>query len=256
MNILDLFKLDGKKAMVTGAGRGIGKAIAQGLAEAGASVAIVDIDLETAKKTSDEIKKLGRESFAIRTDITKEDEVQIMIDKIITEFGAIDIVVNNAGTCFNIPAESMTLEQWDNVVNLNLRATFIVSQLAGREMIKRKQGVIISVASMSATIVNYPQPQAAYNPSKSGVVMLTKCLATEWAKYNIRVNCISPGYTATEMTSRPVIKVFWPEWERGTPMGRLAQPDEMKGAVVFLASNAASFITGHDLIIDGGFTMI
>jgi NAD(P)-dependent dehydrogenase (short-subunit alcohol dehydrogenase family) len=256
MKILDLFKLDGKKALVTGAGRGIGKAIATGLAEAGASVAIVDIDLETAKQTSDEIKKLGVESFAFKTDITKEDEVQILIDKVIAEFGTIDIVVNNAGTCFNIPAEEMTLEQWDNVINLNLRATFIVSQLAGREMIKRKQGVIVNVASMSATIVNYPQPQAAYNPSKSGVVMLTKCLATEWAKYNIRVNCISPGYTATEMTSRPVIKVFWPEWERGTPMGRLARPDEMRGAVVFLASNAASFITGHDLIIDGGFTNI
>lgn len=258
MNILEMFKLDGKKAFVTGAGRGIGKCIAQGLAEAGADVVIVDIDFSTAKKTADEINKKFRcpnKAFAIKTDITKETELKIMVDQIVDKFGRIDICINNAGTCINVHAEKMSLAQWDKVVDLNLKSVFMVSQLAGREMIKRKSGVIVNIASMSGTIVNYPQPQSEYNASKSGVVMLTKCLASEWAKYNLRVNSISPGYTATELNQRPEVKKLWPEWIKSTPMGRLAKPEEIKGAAVFLCSDAASFITGHDLIIDGGFTI-
>ena len=253
MGILDLFSLQGKNAYVTGGARGIGKSIAFGLVEAGASVAIVDIDRMEAETTVKELLDLGYEAFAVHADVTKSDQVLEMVERVVQKWGRLDIAVNNAGKCVNAPGEEMTEQQWDDVVDLNLKGVFLSAQAAGRKMINQKCGSIINIASMSAQIVNHPQPQVAYNASKAAVVMLTKSLAAEWAPYGVRVNTISPGYTATELTLR--MKDLFPKWKARTPMKRLAEPDEMKGAAVYLASEASSFVTGHDLVVDGGFTL-
>jgi NAD(P)-dependent dehydrogenase (short-subunit alcohol dehydrogenase family) len=253
MGILDQFSLKGKTATVTGGARGIGKSIAFGLAEAGASVAIIDIDKGEAENTAKELVASGFESFAICADVTKRDQVWEMIEEVVKRWGTLEIAVNNAGKCINAPGEEMSEQQWDDVVDLNLKGVFLTCQAAGRVMIKQKRGSIINIASMSARIVNHPQPQAAYNASKAGVVMVTKSLAAEWAPHGVRVNSISPGYTGTELTLR--MKDLFPKWVDMTPMRRLAEPDEMKGAAVFLASEASRFVTGHDMVVDGGFTL-
>ncbi|MBW2058323.1 MAG: SDR family oxidoreductase [Deltaproteobacteria bacterium] len=253
MGILDLFSLEGKTSYVTGGARGIGRSIAFGLAEAGAKVAVVDIDGREAEKTAHQLLESGYESFAIHADVTKKDEVLHMVEKVVLRWGRLDIGVNNAGKCLNAPGEEMGEDQWDDVVNLNLKGVFLSCQAAGRVMISQKAGSIINIASMSARIVNHPQPQVAYNASKAGVIMVTRSLAAEWAPHGVRVNSISPGYTATELTLR--MGDLFPKWVEMTPMRRLAQPDEMKGAAVYLASEASRFVTGHDLVIDGGFTL-
>ncbi len=253
MGILDQFSLKGKTGYVTGGARGIGKNIAFGLAEAEASIAIIDIDKGEAENTAKELVASGFESFSVCADVTKRDQVLAMVKEVVKRWGRLDIAVNNAGKCINAPGEEMSEQQWDDVVDLNLKGVFLTCQAAGRVMITQKGGTIINIASMSARIVNHPQAQVAYNASKAGVVMVTKSLAAEWAPHGIRVNSISPGYTGTELTLR--MKDLFPKWIDMTPMKRLAQPDEMKGAAVFLASEASRFITGHDLAVDGGFTL-
>jgi len=254
MGILERFRLNGKTAFVTGGARGIGRSLAEGLAEAGARVAIVDIDLEGAKRTATELAGQGYEAFAIQCDVTVKSQVVEMIERVIERWGSLEIAVNNAGRVINVPAEEMTKEQWSAVVDLNLTGVFFCAQAAGKAMISRGiEGSIINTASMSAQIVNHPQPQISYNASKAGVIMVTKSMAAEWAPYRVRVNSISPGYTATELVIK--LKELHKKWTEVTPMKRLAEPHEMKGAVVYLASEASSFVTGHDLVIDGGFTL-
>jgi len=256
LSILDSFRLDGKIALVTGGGQGIGQAFAHALASAGASVAIVDINPDTSDKVSQEIKTLGQESISIVADVTSIADVQRMVDKVIEKWGRLDIAVNNAGRTLWKNAEDVSEEEWDKVVDLNLKAVFFCAQAEAMVMIPQKYGKIINTASMSATIVNYPQSQASYNSSKAGVVHLTKSLASEWAKHGIRVNCISPGYTITPLVNTiPEVKELLPLWAKLTPLGRLGQVDDLKGAIVFLASPASDFMTGHDLIIDGGYTI-
>ncbi|MBA7525821.1 Galactitol 2-dehydrogenase [subsurface metagenome] len=253
MGILDLFSLKTKTGYVTGGARGIGRSIAMGLAEAGARVTIVDINFTEAQKTAQELAGLGFDCFAIHADVTQKEQVLVMVDKILQRWGRLDIAVNNAGKVLNVSAEEMTEEQWDAVINLNLKGVFLTSQAAGNVMIKQKSGSIINIASMSAHIVNHPQPQVAYNASKAGVVMVTKSMAAEWAGYGVRVNSISPGYTGTELVMK--MKDLHGRWEEMTPMKRLAEPDEIMGAAVYLASEASCFVTGHDLVVDGGFTL-
>ncbi len=253
MGILDLFSLKGKSAYVTGSARGIGKSIAFGLAEAGARVAVVDIDGETAEKTAGEITAAGYESFSLRIDVTRKDQVSDMVREVVRRWGRLDVAVNNAGKCLNAPGEKMTEEEWDGVIDLNLKGVFLTTQAAGVAMIEQRAGSIINIASMSGQIVNHPQPQVAYNASKAGVIMLTRSLAAEWAPHNVRVNSISPGYTGTELTLR--MGNLFPKWIEFTPMKRLAEPDEMQGAAVYLASEASRFVTGHDLVVDGGYTL-
>jgi len=249
------FDIRGKKAIVTGGARGIGKSIAEGFAKAGADVAIVDIDIDEAKKTAEKIKQAGVKVIAIKTDVTKPDQVSAMVREVVEEFGRIDICFNNAGICINEKAEEMSYESWCRVIDVNLTAVFLVAQAVGRVMIKQGGGSIINTASMSAHIVNIPQPQCAYNASKAGVIQLTKSLAVEWMPYNVRVNCISPGYIFTAMTlSAP------DEWKKTwldlSVARRMGKPEELLGAVIYLASDASSFTTGADIIIDGAFTCV
>lgn len=221
--INDRLRLDGKKIYVTGGAQGLGKSMAQGLAEAGADIAIVDIQLEKAQETANEIaESTGRKVIAVKADVTSPEEVDKMIKTIVTELGGLDVAFNNAGMVINTPATETSFEQWQKVINLNLNGIFLTSQAAGKYMIEHGGGSIINTASMSAHIVNRPQPQASYNASKAGVIQLSKSLAIEWAKKGVRVNTISPGYMATDLTLssealKPLIKI-WNDW---APMERM-----------------------------------
>jgi len=237
MGIMERMRLDGKKIFVTGGARGIGKSIAYAVAEAGADVAIVDIDIEEAEKTAQKIAEdTGRRTIAIRADVTRPDEVDAMIETILKEFGRIDAAFCNAGICINAPAEEMTYEQWKKVIDINLTGVFLTAQAAGKVMIKQGGGSIINTASMSAHIVNVPQPQCAYNASKAGVVQLTKSLAVEWALKGVRVNSISPGYIGTDLImNSPSLKPLIEKWEEMSPLRRLGKPEELQAIAVYLA---------------------
>jgi len=253
----DLFDLSGRKGIVTGAGRGIGKAIAIALAEAGADVAIAEIIFGNAQKTSDEVKKLGRKSFALKTDVTKPGDVDQMVQKTLEEFGRIDILVNNAGVGLGFtPSEECEKEKWSKVIAVNLTGTFLCSQAVSREMIKQKNGKIINLASMWGFISSPGGQAAAYNATKGGIVMLTKTLAAEWAKYNIRVNALAPGFIKTDMSLEFFKRPEMLEKMIGlTPLRRPGQPEDLKGAAIFLASDASNFVTGAIIAVDGGFTI-
>jgi NAD(P)-dependent dehydrogenase (short-subunit alcohol dehydrogenase family) len=258
MGIIEKMKLTGKKAFVTGGARGIGKSISYALAEAGADVAIVDIDLKEAEKTAGQIAKdTGVKTIALKADITVKSQVDEMIAGVLRAFGRIDAAFCNAGICINAPAEEMTYDQWKKVVDINLNGTFLTAQAAGKVMIAQGGGSIINTASMSAHIVNTPQPQCAYNASKAGVIQLTKSMAVEWATKNVRVNCISPGYIGTELTlNSPTLKPLIEKWNEMAPLKRMGKPEELQGIAVYLAGDASSFTTGSDFIIDGAFTSI
>ena len=255
MNVLSMFDLKGEKAIVTGGGQGLGKEMALALAEAGADVAVVQRRVEVAEQTAEEIIKLGRDSFAMKVDVRKAEDIRNMVAAAKDRFGKIDILINNAGIGQGVPALDMTEEDWDSMIDIHLKGTFLCSQMVGREMVKQKKGSIINIASMSGFIVNRPQPQAHYNAAKAGVVMLTKNLAMEWAKYNIRVNAIAPGYIKTPLLAQYLGPgKIGEEWVKLTPMGRLGEPFELKGLALFLASKASSFVTGATIVIDGGYT--
>jgi NAD(P)-dependent dehydrogenase (short-subunit alcohol dehydrogenase family) len=257
LSILDRFKLDGKTALVTGGGQGIGRGYAHALGEAGASVAIVDINPTTAQQVTEEIRELGQQAISVEADVTVSADVERMVDTVVEEWGKLDIAVNNAGRVIWGKTEYVTEEDWDKVVDLNLKGVFLCAQAEARAMLPRKYGKIINTASMSASVVNRPQNQASYNASKAGVVHLTKSLAAEWAPHGIRVNCISPGYILTALVSKiPEVAQHLPFWTELTPVGRLGQVEDLQGAIVFLASDASDFMTGHDLVIDGGYTIL
>jgi len=254
MNVKELFDLRGEKAIVTGAAQGLGEQMALGLAEAGADIAVVDINADGAAKVSESIRNLGRESIFIKADVTKVSDVENMVKIVKDNFRKIDILINNAGVTGNIPAEKMEKEEWDRVVEVNLSGVFICAQVVGREMIKQKKGNIINISSMSGLIVNRPQPQIHYNTSKAGVIMITKSLAGEWAKYNIRVNAIAPGYMRTPLVDK-VFPKYGKDWSSLIPMKRIGDPSEIKGPALFLASKASSYVTGSVLVMDGGYTL-
>ncbi|MFS0725218.1 SDR family oxidoreductase [Paenibacillus sp. 1P07SE] len=258
MGILEKMRLDGKAAFVTGGARGIGKSIATALAEAGADVAIVDLDIEEAQRTAEELRVLGRQAIAVKTDVTSPADVGAMMEEIIASFGKLDIAFCNAGICINAPASEMTYEQWSKVIDINLSGVFLTAQAAGKQMLKQGHGgSIITTASMSAHIVNIPQPQCSYNASKAGVIQLTKSLAVEWAEQGIRVNSISPGYIGTELIlNSPALTSLIEQWNAMSPMRRMGRPDELQAIAVYLAGDASSFATGGDFIIDGAFTCV
>lgn len=254
MGVVDMFSLVGKKAFVTGGAQGIGKSAALAFAEAGADVAIVDLDMGKAEAAVVELRSRGVRSLAVKCDVTNPADVDAMIARVVDEFGTIDIAFNNAGICINESAETMSFESWKKVIDINLTGIFLTARAAGRVMIKKGRGAIINTASMSGHIVNQPQPQCAYNASKAGVIMLTKSLAVEWAPHGVRVNCISPGYIGTAMTLKATQWI--PAWEAATPQKRMGRPEELTSALVYLASDSAGFTTGTDLVIDGAFTCV
>lgn len=256
MGIIEKMRLDGKKIFVTGGARGIGKSVATAFCEAGADVAIVDVDIETARATAEELAGLtGRKVIAIQADVTDPAQVDDMVKTVVETFGRLDVAFCNAGICMNIPAEEMTFEQWNKVININLTGVFLTAQAAGKVMLKQGYGSIINTASMSGHIVNVPQPQCSYNASKAGVILLTKSLAIEWAKRGVRVNCISPGYIATELTlNSPHLKPLIEQWNAMAPLGRMGKPEELQSVCVYLAGDTSSFTTGADFTVDGAFT--
>jgi NAD(P)-dependent dehydrogenase (short-subunit alcohol dehydrogenase family) len=255
MNAVELFNLDGRKAIVTGAGRGIGRVLAISLAQAGCDVSILEINIESARNVAEEIKKLGKKAVAFEVDVTKKADVEKAFSTSAEQLGGLDICINNAGVCMDEPAEDTPEEHFDYVVDTDLKGIFFCCQAAAKLMILQKKGSIINIASMSGTVVNYPQKHAHYNAAKAGVILMTKCLAVEWANLGIRVNSISPGYTRTDLTGR-VAPTIVAQWESMVPMRRLADPRELAGAAIYLASAASSYTTGSDLIVDGGYTAL
>jgi NAD(P)-dependent dehydrogenase (short-subunit alcohol dehydrogenase family) len=249
-------RLNGKRIFVTGGARGIGKSVATAFAEAGADVAIVDVDIAEAQKTAQEIAdKTGQKTIAVQTDVTNPEQVDAMVETVVSELGGLEAAFCNAGICINTPADEMTFEQWKKVIDINLSGVFLTATAAGKYMLAHGGGSIINTASMSGHIVNVPQPQCAYNASKAGVIMLTKSLAVEWAKKGVRVNCISPGYIGTELISNaPHLVPLIEQWNAMAPMGRLGKPEELQSICVYLAGDTSSFTTGSDIVVDGAFT--
>lgn len=258
MDILDKFRLTGKKGFITGGARGIGKSVALALAQAGADLFLVDTDLAEAQASAEELaRQTGRDVRAFQADVTQPDQVDAMAEAVLEAYGRLDIAFCNAGICINIPAEEMTIDQWRKVVDVNLTGVFLTAQAAGKVMLKQGGGSIITTASMSGHIVNVPQPQCSYNASKAGVIQLTKSLAVEWATRNVRVNSISPGYIGTDLTlNSPALKPLIEQWNAMSPVHRMGRPEELQAIAVYLASDASLFTTGSDFVIDGGFTCI
>jgi NAD(P)-dependent dehydrogenase (short-subunit alcohol dehydrogenase family) len=250
MSVRATFELGGKVAAVTGGARGIGRACADGLQEMGAKVALLDVLEDRLAQSAEE---MGEGALGIVCDVTDTAAVTAAFDRIEAECGRLDVLVNSAGICVWASAEEMTEEQWDNVLDVNLKGTFLCCQAAGRIMIAQGSGSIINIASMSGSIINRPQCQAGYNSSKAAVIHLTRSLAAEWAQHNVRVNSISPGYTLSELTRQ--FPEHFDGWTPHIPLGRMAEPEELVGGVIYLASEASSYTTGHDLVIDGGYSV-
>lgn len=251
------FSLDGRTALVTGGNQGLGRAFARGLADAGATVAICGRREEANLAAAAEAREqAGHDYVTLAADITDDAQLAAMVEEAVSALGGrVDVLVNNAGACYHAPAFEVTDEQWDGVFDLNVRALWKMSRAVGAVMRDNGGGSIVNVGSMSGIIVNRPQWQPAYNASKAAVHHLTKSLAVEWAPYGIRVNAVAPGYVKTDMApvDRPEFQRHWIE---DCPQQRFALPEEIAPSVVFLASDAASFITGSILVADGGYTAV
>ena len=254
------FDFSGKTVIVTGAERGIGLELARGFARCGANIIIAGIMDEEFPNAERLVKEYGVDCTCIHTDVSDEASVKNLVSLVREKYGRIDILVNNAGINKLAPAEAMPLEVWQRILNVNLTGTFLMCREVGSVMLEQGGGNIVNIASMSGLIVNpLPQQQCAYNSSKAGVIMLTKCLANEWAKRKIRVNAIAPGFTRTPLTKKrldtpddPAVK----KWIGGTPMGRVAEPEEMVGLALYFASELSSFTTGTCMPVDGGYTCL
>ena len=253
MNYLNKFKLDNKISLVTGGAGGIGIEICKSLLNAGSKVIIADIDSKKSKKLLKKIKNKNIEYYKL--DSTSEKNIKSLSRFILKKYKRLDVLVNCVGICFNKEAEKVKKKEWDKVINININSMFYVCKEFGKIFIKQKKGTIVNIGSNSGLIVDKPQPQASYNASKAAVHQLTKSLACEWSKYNIRVNAIAPGYVATEMTLLGRKKPHWFKyWIEMTPMKRLAEPSEIASVALFLASESSSYCTGSVISVDGGYT--
>jgi NAD(P)-dependent dehydrogenase (short-subunit alcohol dehydrogenase family) len=253
---INQFRLDKKVAVITGGAQGIGLAITTALAEAGAAVVIADLNPKVGKKSVKALQDKGFSAEFRALDVTKSAQAEALAKSLVKRYGHIDVLVNNAGIARNTSALEVSDQEWLQVMDINVNGVFWCARAFGRIMAKQRSGSIINIASMSGIIVNKPQPQAAYNASKAAVAHLTKSLAAEWAEYGVRVNAISPGYIGTEMTKRGLETPEWKaNWLGLTPMGRLGEPSEVANLALFLASDASSYMTGSDVLIDGGYTV-
>jgi NAD(P)-dependent dehydrogenase (short-subunit alcohol dehydrogenase family) len=247
-----MFGLTGKKALVTGGAVGIGKACATALAMAGADVAIADIDDQTGEKTAEGIRQMGVDCIFVKCDVTSKEQVQSMVEKVVERFGRLDIGINNAGIAILGGDEDLDQTAWDKVIAINLTGTWLCAQAEAQQMIKQGDGgKIINTASMSARIANC---NASYDASKAGVVHMTKTLAAEWGRFNINVNCFSPSYLLTPMHASTPLEARQCIRDL-TPMGHMERPEDLYGTIIFLASAASNYVTGHDLLVDGGHTL-
>ncbi|HEY8450401.1 MAG TPA: 3-oxoacyl-ACP reductase family protein [Bacillota bacterium] len=249
------FRLDGKVAIVTGGSKGIGRGLAEVLARAGAAVAVSSRHLEQAEAAAAELRALGAEALALRADVKQRADVEAMVQAVRERFGRIDVLVNNAGTVVAKPALDLTEEDWDHVLDTNLKGAFLCSQAAGRVMIEQGGGSIINIASIMGAVGDVAL--AAYCASKGGVVLLTKALAAEWARHGVRVNAIGPGYIKTDF-NREALKDerILDRILRKTPLRRLCTIEDLAGTCLLLASDAGSYITGQTFYIDGGWTAV
>ncbi len=254
MTVLDTFDLTGRVALVTGATKGLGRAFAHALAEAGADIVIGGRDEAGAAQVKSEIEERGRRAAVHLGDITERAQAQALTDAAVEAFGHIDVLVNNAGACVHRPSLEVTDDEWRHVMSVNVDAVWLMAQIVGAHMVERGRGSIVNIGSMSGAIVNRPQWQPAYNASKAAVHHLTRSLAAEWAPHGVRVNALAPGYIQTAMSpvDDPRFRRMWIE---DAPMERCGQPEELGGAIVFLASDASSFVTGSVLTADGGYSV-
>jgi len=254
---LEKLKLDNRIAVVTGAGQGIGFACAQALGEAGARVVVADMLAERVESGVAVLKKLGLKASGITLDVTKSKEVDKATAAIIAELGRVDILVNNAGVAkSDVRAEDTSDEHWRFHMDVNLDGLFWCCRAFGKQMLAQGKGSIVNIGSMSGFIVNKPQPQSFYNASKAAVHHLTKSLAAEWGQRGVRVNAVAPTYIETPLTAFGIKESpdMYKTWLEMTPMGRVGQPDEIASVVHFLASDAASLMTGAIVVADGGYT--
>ncbi|MCB2128241.1 MAG: SDR family oxidoreductase [Rhodobacteraceae bacterium] len=253
---MERFGLSGKVAVVTGGARGIGRAVAELAASTGAEIAIVDILEDVAKQTAKEISETsGRRVVAYGGDLSKAANSPRIVDAIIADFGRIDVLFNGIGINPNTPALEIQPEEWEAVMNVNINGQFYISQAVARKMVERGSGTIVAIGSNSGFTVDRPQPQAHYNTSKAAVHQMVKSLAMELAPHGIRVNAVAPGYVITDLTARGISNPDWlPMWKSMTPLGRFGQPEEIANLMLFLASDASSYMTGAIVLIDGGYT--
>ncbi len=260
-NVLDSFRLDGQVALVTGAGSGLGEAFALALAEAGADVACADLQLESAAKTAEAIRSLGRRAVAIPVDVSREGDVVAMVSATVEQLGPLDIVFANAGIAEpTSPLIESTLETWQKVIDVDLTGVYLTAREAAKVMIPRRRGKIVSTASIYGFVANFRAGRGrAYAAAKAGVINLTRSLAIELAQYNIQVNAIAPTFIGTNIAGGMLrgeteeSRQYIAEISARTPIGRLGTPEELKGVAVFLASAASNLITGYTVAVDGGY---
>jgi NAD(P)-dependent dehydrogenase (short-subunit alcohol dehydrogenase family) len=249
----ELFDLSGKVAIVTGGGTGIGRQMAQGLAEAGADVVLCARKPERCEQAAEELRGLGVRSLGLRCDVREPAEVEAVVERTRVELGRIDVLVNNAGTSWGAPAEDYPLEGWQKVIDVNLTGVFLMSQAAGRVMIEQQGGKIVNIASVAGLGGAPPELMnaVAYTTSKGGVITFTRDLATKWAQHGITVNAIAPGWFPSDM-NKVLLEAQGDAYLEHIPLRRFGGPDDLKGAVVFLASRASDYVTGQTLVVDGG----
>jgi NAD(P)-dependent dehydrogenase (short-subunit alcohol dehydrogenase family) len=254
MNVKQLFDLSGRVAVVTGGSIGLGRQMAEGLAEMGANLVLCARKKERCEQAADELRQLGVKTLALACDVKSPDDVGHVVQETLSQFGRIDILINNAGTAWGAQVEDMKLEHWNKVLETNLTGTFLFSQSAGKFMIAKRRGKIINIASVAGMQGAPPEFQAiGYHASKGGVIAFTKDLACKWGVHNIQVNAIAPGWFPTHM-SQVAIERNREAFLKKIPLNRFGNNQDLKGAAVFLASDASDFVTGHTLVVDGGQT--